>query len=518
MGTSRAIVIGAGMGGLAAAIDLARAGFAVTVVERGPGPGGKMREVEVGGARIDAGPTVLTMRWVFDALFSDAGTSVDAYVRLSPAATLARHAWSETERLDLFADRSRSADAIAEFAGAREAQGYLAFCREAGRIYDTLRDTFMSAQKTGPFGLALAMGPAGAGDLMAIRPFDSLWKALSGHFADPRLRQLFGRYATYCGSSPFAAPATLMLVAHVEQEGVWLVQGGMRRLAEAMAALAASLGVTFRYGAHVDRIGVIDGRADGVWLESGERLDADVVVLNGDPAALTVGALGPAAADAVGTGPAPPRSLSAVTWAVTARAEGFPLSRHNVFFSEDYAAEFRNIFAEGRPPADPTIYVCAQDREDGGADPGRAERLLILINAPAAGDRSRLSEGEVAECEKRVLERLGRCGLALSSMESVITTPADFHSLYPATGGALYGSATHGWAGAFRRPGARTRIGGLYLAGGGVHPGPGVPMAVLSGRLAAQRIIQDQLSTRRFHRGATPGGTSTPRARTSATA
>ncbi len=518
MGNNKVIVIGAGMGGLACAIDLARSGLAVTVVERADGPGGKMREIDVGGSKIDAGPTVFTMRWVFDALFDDAGSALDSHVRLTPATTLARHAWSETERLDLFADRRRSAAAIADFAGARAAEGYLAFCREAGRIYDTLRNTFLNAQKTGPLGLALAIGPSQAGDLMAIKPFHTLWTALGEHFSDPRLRQLFGRYATYCGSSPFSAPATLMLVAHVEQEGVWLVEGGMHRLAQAMETLARSLGVKFRYSTHAERIGVTNHRADGVWLETGEWLEADWIVVNGDPAALACGAFGPLAARSEKLGPAPTRSLSAVTWAATARTSGFPLSRHNVFFSEDYPAEFRDIFGAGRLPENPTVYLCAQDRLDGAPDPAGEERLLILVNAPATGDRSRLSEEDVAKCEKTVFDRLRRCGLELSGMESVITTPADFHTLFPATGGALYGTATHGWAGAFRRPGARTRTAGLYLAGGGVHPGPGAPMATLSGRLAAQQITRDRGSTRTFRRAATPGGTSTPQARTDATA
>ncbi len=510
-------MVGAGMGGLACAIDLASAGLAVTVVERAQRPGGKMREVEAGGARMDAGPTVFTLRWVFEQLFADAGASLSDRISLRPAQILARHAWGEDQRLDLYADIDRSAEAIGDFAGPGEAAGYRTFCAESQRIYETLKDSFLNAQQTGPIGLASRIGPARMRTLMGIRPFETLWGALGAHFKDPRLRQLFGRYATYCGASPFAAPATLMLIAHVEQDGVWLVQGGMQRLAEALAALAVELGVVFRYGAHVSEVRVAGGRACGVVLADGERLDAQAVMVNADAAALAGGAFGAAAAGAVPAMPAAARSLSAVTWCLNARVQGFPLTRHNVFFSGDYRAEFDDILTRGRLPGAPTVYVCAQDRVDEAADIGGPERLLVLVNAPPNGDRNGLSEEDLTACETTTFEHLARCGLTLDRTGATRTTPAQFHQLFPGTGGALYGRAMHGWEAAFRRPGARTRIPGLYLAGGGAHPGAGAPMAALSGRLAARRLMQDRGSTRRFPRAATAGGMSTPSATTAAT-
>jgi 1-hydroxycarotenoid 3,4-desaturase len=512
MARETVVVIGAGMGGLACAIDLAKAGLDVIVLERAPRPGGKMREVEVGGTRIDSGPTVFTMRWVFDALFEAAESTLERHITLRPLDILARHAWSGTERLDLFADLGLSADAIGVFAGAAEAKGYLAFSAEARRIFETLRDTFLTRQQTGPLGLTSRIGLANAGALFGLRPFDTFWSALQKHFQDPRLRQLFGRYATYCGASPFQAPATLMLIAHVEQAGVWTVAGGMQRLADAMEALALSLGVQFRYGAHVERITVKGGRASGVTLATGEHLAAHAVVANADAAALATGTFGYAAAKGARSCTASGRSLSAVTWALHARTEGFPLARHNVFFSGDYRAEFDDIFSHDRLPGEPTIYVCAEDRAEGGQGVNGAERLLILVNAPANGDRASLSEQELSTCEAQVFDHLKRCGLTVerTAATSMVATPKDFNALFPATGGALYGPATHGWAAAFRRPEAATRIPGLYQAGGGAHPGAGVPMAALSGRLAAARLIQDRASTSPFRKAAIAGGTSTP--------
>ncbi|MBC8058034.1 MAG: FAD-dependent oxidoreductase, partial [Rhizobiales bacterium] len=256
----RVIVVGAGIGGLVSALELAAEGIEVLLLERAARPGGKMRELEVGGVAMDAGPTVFTMRWVFDELFDSIGARLADHLRLQPLGVLARHAWSEHERLDLFADMARSADAIGAFAGAQASRGYLDFCRRAARIYRTLESPFLRSARPTPLSLARRVGLGGLPDLLRISPITTMWSELGRHFADPRLRQLFGRYATYCGSSPYQAPATLMLVAHVEQQGVWSVDGGMHRVAQALAALAVERGATLRFNAPVDAILTRGGR------------------------------------------------------------------------------------------------------------------------------------------------------------------------------------------------------------------------------------------------------------------
>ncbi|MFO1160356.1 MAG: phytoene desaturase family protein [Reyranellaceae bacterium] len=512
MRTDRVLVVGAGLAGLVSALLLARAGLAVTVVDRAARPGGKLRQVTLGAVRVDSGPTVLTLPGIFEALFEAVGSRLSDHLTLHRLDVLARHAWPDGSTLDLYADIERSADAIARFAGPPEARRYRAFCARAQRSYEALDAAFLRAPRPQLGGLLRSVGLRGLPALWGAAPMSTLWRALGDHFQDPRLRQLFGRYATYSGASPFAAPATLMVIAHVEQQGVWRVEGGMQRIADSLERLAIAQGAIFRYGAEVRELLCVGGRAAGGQLADGERLAADAVVVNADVAALASGLMGPGAAGAVPRQPRTKRSLSALTWSMLARTEGFPLLHHSVFFSHDYRAEFDDLFARSCLPAEPTVYVCAQDRTD---DPAQApcgpERLLCLVNAPPRGDSHTLTPSEIQACEERMFAVLKRAGLTVHRRDAVAvrTTPAEFERLFPATGGALYGAAQHGWRASFRRPGARTRLPGLYLAGGSTHPGPGLPMVVLSGRQAAASLLADRASTGRSLPAATAGGTST---------
>jgi len=517
------VVVGAGVGGLVSALLLVHQGVRVTLVESSAEPGGKMRQIMVGGAPVDSGPTVFTMRWVFEQIFSQVGCSLDSLVSLEPLDILARHAWRNGgERLDLFADIARSADAISRFSSPDEAKRFLSFCRKAKDIYQHLEGPYIRSSRPTLAGMAEDLGFRGVSALASLGPFATLWQSLGRYFHDPRLRQLFGRYATYCGASPWAAPATLMLVAHVELDGVWSVRGGMHALARVLSGQAGQRGAELRYSTACERILVRGGRACGVELAGGEQISCDAVVFNGDAGALAQGLLGDGVRQAASSTPLALQSLSALTWSVHGRAKGFPLVRHNVFFDNNYALEFREIFKHRKLPSRGTVYVCAQDRDDAATDPGKNERMLCLVNAPAfghAGHSRPLNALEIQSCQEQSWKLLGQCGLDLdlASAQTVRTTPSDFNRLFPGSGGALYGRASHGWMTPFQRMGSASRLPGLYLAGGSVHPGPGVPMAALSGQLAAATVMADLASTSRLGRVRISGGMSMPSAMTAST-
>ena len=522
---ARVLVVGAGVGGLATALRLAAAGARVTLLERHAWLGGKMRAVASPAGPVDAGPTVLTMRGVLEDLFAAAGARLADHVTLHPEPILARHVWPDGTTLDLHADPEATARAIREALGPRAEAEHRAQAAAARRLFEAFEGPMMRAAT--PSQARLAARVAASPRLLAdMAPGRTLAGALARRIEDPRLRQLHGRYATYVGGSPHEAPALLGLISHAEAMGVWRVEGGMARLAEALAALARSLGVEIRTRAHVAEVAVEGARAAGVVLAGGERLAADAVVHAGDPRALAAGLLGERARAAV---PPPGRpSLSARVWSFAARAQGVPLAHHTVLFSGDDAAEFA-AFAASRSPDDPTLYVCAQDRagvpdraagaggagalgRSGDRDPAAPERFEVILNAPPGATAD---PEEDARCHETMLRTLRARGLRLDPEPGpgpgpeAMTTPAGFAAMFPGSEGALYGEAPDGLTAGLRRPRARTRIPGLYLAGGGAHPGAGVPMAALSGRHAAEAITRDLASTSRSRLRATRGGIST---------
>lgn len=504
-----AVVIGAGMGGLASAIRLAAMGLSVTVVDSSDSPGGKARSVPSAAGPVDTGPTVLTMRGEFDALFALAGQRLEDHLRLIPQSVLARHWWKDSPTLDLFADHDANIEAIRAFAGQRESAAFVRFDRQASDLLAAFDGPVMRAAKPDLFAIARAatrhprLWPA-------LMPGVTLERLLRLHFRDPRLVQLFARYATYVGGRPRHAPGVLALIWRAEAAGVWAVEGGMHTLARALARVAESMGVRFLFATSAQDIIRHNGHVTGVRVEGGTILPCQHCVFNGDPSALGLGLLGDAARSAVARGKTEPRSLSAWVWAFAAKPHGADLVHHNVFFTESPQAEFGPI-GRGEMPEKPTLYICAQDRTP-SAPPG-LERFEIILNAPA-GAQARPDEDH--ECRTRTFPRLQGFGLTFSPTPepAALTTPAHLARLYPGSNGAIYGRSPEGLMAAFQRPTAVTALPGLYLAGGGAHPGAGVPMAALSARHAAEAIRLARISGSRSAQMAMPGGISTGSATT----
>lgn len=481
----KVIVIGAGMGGLSAAIRLAAAGLRVTVLESADTPGGKARAMPSAAGPVDAGPTVLTLRATFDALFALAGERLDDHITLIPQPILARHFWPDGSQLDLFPDTDANIAAIHTFAGAREAAAFARFDRLATALYAAFEAPVMLSPR--PDLPAILRATLRQPRLWpALLPGMTLPRLLALHFRDPRLIQLFARYATYVGGRPDHAPGVLALIWRAEAAGVWAVQGGMHHLAAQLACLAERLGVTIRYATPAQRIVTQGGRVTGVQIAGGTTLPCAAVAFNGDPGALTAGLLGDTARTASAK-PGPP-SLSAYVWAFAATPTGrraADLIHHNVFFTANPQAEFGPI-GRGQMPADPTLYICAQDRATGPVPP--LERFEIILNAPA----NRPAPQEEADtCRNRTFPTLARMGLGFTPTPRGLTTPTQLAQRFPGSMGAIYGRSPEGALSAFRRPQAQTALPGLYLAGGAAHPGAGVPMAALSGQHAAEAMIRD---------------------------
>lgn len=511
-------VIGAGIGGLVAAYQLAQAGHQVSLFEQHDQSGGKIHQESVGGRLIDSGPTVMTMRWVFDDLLSSSGRSLDDLVNLQPLDVLARHHWPDGSLLDLYTDLEKSTQAIAEFAGGVQAAAFQRFMRQAQQVYHCLEPIYMRGERPNLLAMTRALGPSGLSLLTRLGPLQSLARHLERRFSDPRLAQLFARYATYCGGSPWQAPATLMLIAYVELRGVWAIAGGMQALALALTKAFQDVGGTIQYRTNVHAVLERDGQVSGLRLApkgaAPEDVRFDAVVFNGDISALQSAELLPARFRVIPSHQRSPSSLSAMTWSGVTQSEGFGLHYHNVFFQDHYSDEFSAIFKRRSMPLRPTVYVCAQDRlghraGQAGQD-GQAERIFMLINAPACSSaRSAIRPEEIEQCQQRVFSRLAQAGLRLSPQAPMtIKTPTQFGRLFPGSQGALYGRAPHGWMSVFRRASSRGPLPGLYLAGGTVHPGAGVPMAALSGRLAAATLMADLDSTRTSRRVVISGGMS----------
>ncbi len=500
--TPKVVIIGAGIGGLAAALRLSHQGCDVTVLDMHGAPGGKMRTVPSQAGPVDAGPTVLTMRPVFEALFADIGETLDDHLTLKPLETLARHYWDDGTCLDLAADPAQSLKNVTDAFGAQAGREFAAFSNRAKRLFDAFDAPMM--QTAEPDQLAVTKTvlrqPRLIGDMAPHRTLAGLLKT---SFSDPRLAQLFGRYATYVGGSPYQSPAILSLIWQAEARGVWSVKGGMHQLACTISDLAEARGATFTYNTKATRITRQNGRITGVQTLAA-HIPADIVLFNGDPRALSTGLLGEAPQKAVDTAHVTPRSLSAYVHAFAAAPSGVDLVHHTVFFAQDPRAEFAEL-AKGEMPTDATLYLCAQDH--GTLAPDATQRFEIIMNGPPI---PRDPAKEKAPCQTQIFNRLRHFGLNFDPIPGpeTLTTPAEFDALFPASQGSLYGRSPHGLMAAFKRPTARTKLPGLYLCGGGAHPGAGVPMATLSAAHAAAAIMTDHASTLTSRQTATPGGMS----------
>ena len=502
----KAIIVGSGIGGLSAALRLAHEGFSVTVLERQDSPGGKMRTLPSEAGPVDAGPTVLTLKPIFEELFNSVHENLDSHLPLIRQKILARHWWPDGSKLDLFDDYESSQKAIYEFSGLTGFREFQKFFRKTQRLFNAFEGSMIYAAAPTFWNMAklVLTSPDLAKD---IAPFRTLAKTLSKDFTDPRLAQLFGRYATYVGGSPYFSPTLLSLIWQAEAKGVWSIKGGMYSLIKKIEKLAKTRGAIFRYCCHVKNFLKNGEKIAGVELSSGEKIFADVVLFNGDPRSLSTGSLGSDYKKITANTLHTERSFSARVWSFAAQIKGDDLIRHNVFFAENARSEFEDL-KSGRMPLEPTIYVCAQDRGLNAGYPEK-ERFEIILNAAPVNKAVPVTQ-EFQKCLKLTLKTLEKFGVIFtpSPDPKTLTTPNMFAKMFPASEGSLYGQSPHGIMSALRKPKTKTGLRGLYLVGGGVHPGAGIPMATLSAKHAVETILKDQILISKSPQMDTHGGTS----------
>lgn len=478
---SDVVVIGSGFGGLMAAIRLRAAGRDVVVLERNESFGGKVATYERDGFTFDLGPSLLTLPRYIDDTLRLAGTSLSDEIDLVRLTQPFRYFWPDHSAVAFHDDPLATAEAIEAMSPGAGAQ-YLGFVKKARRIWEISERTFLAGEMRGRLGLLRRMrSPRDFLDIDAMR---TLSDAAAKTFDDPRLRQWAGRYATYSGSSPYEAPATLACIAAVEADhGSWYVTGGIGALRDAVVAVARRIGVQLRIGVEVSSIVTRRRRAVGVVTTAGEHIDARVVVANVDAEHL-YGDLLPQPKQVERVRKAG-RSTSGIVVLVGVEGTTPLVAHHNVWFSRDYAREFADL-AAGLVPADPTVYAGVSSVTDSSQAPAGCENWFLLVNAPADANVDTDTYGD------RLLDHLASVGPDLRARARFVETigPRDIAARYRAPGGAIYGTSSNGRSAAFRRPTNTSVVRGVYLVGGSSHPGGGLPMVTASARIATELILR----------------------------
>ena len=473
------LVIGAGLGGLAAAIRLACAGYPVEVWEKNADAGGKLKEIRDGDFRWDTGPSLLTMPDVLRDLFTVAGERMEDHLDLVRLESACRYFWTDGTVID----------ENAAFWAQPEVARFLNYARG---IYELSGEAFLNYP---PSEMWRAFTPRNLGKLRhlpKVATTQTLAREVERRITDPHLRQIFLRFATYNGSSPYATPATFNIIPYVEATfGPWYVRGGMVKIARELQSLAERNGVKFRFNTLAAKW---DGRE--ATAHDGTTVRPDFLICNADVLS---------ASDTFLKAVTPqttrrsllrePLSTSGFILFLGLRGRDPRLAHHNIFFSDDYPREFAEIHQQQIAPSEPTLYIAASARTDSSHAPDGHDNWFVLVNAPARDPSHPWTDDEARAYRDLVLQRLAKFGLT-DLPSRIVTqrtfTPTDFAARDLAHHGALYGWASHSIRTSLLRPPLRapgTR--NVYFTGGTTHPGGGIPLVLLSGKMVAEMIQRE---------------------------
>ncbi|TWA86308.1 phytoene desaturase [Azospirillum brasilense] len=498
--TDRIAVIGGGLGGLASAVVLAARGHKVVLLEKNGWVGGKAAVLEEGGFRFDMGPTILTVPRVLRRILAEAGCDLDRELELVRLEPQWRCFFDDGTVLDLSENIGAMAAELDRLTPGRGAgEGYRRFQALSERLHG-ISERFFFWKSVEDLGDTLkvrdSMNTSTLSDVLALRMGSTVAGTIRSHVPDARAAQMLDHFTQYVGSSPYGSPAVLCAIAHMQtNDGVWYPMGGTRAVPLALERVARRLGVEIRTGTGVRRLEVTDKRVTAVETEGGERIPVSAVVSNMDSVRTYEELVGGAPAKRFRKRRRYEPACSGVVFYLGLDRGYDHLLHHDFVFSRDPAEEFDWIYRRGEPAPDPTCYIAAPARTEPGVAPPGGEALYVLVHTPYLRphhDWSRM----LPDYRRTVFDKLKRTA-GMADLEDRIRvervlTPQDIHDRYRVLNGAIYGLASHGrFMGAFK-PGNRSRdVEGLYLAGGAAHPGPGMPMVLMSGWIAADSLDQD---------------------------
>ena len=491
-------VVGAGLGGLAAACTLAARGQRVVLFDKNPWLGGKAALLEEAGFRFDMGPTILTVPAVLERVFVEAGRRMSDYLDLRRLDPQWRCFFDDGAVLDLQEDVPAMANVIAKFAPGSEA-GFRDFMAMSRHLHEVSEKFFFwkSVEGIGDTLEFKGMDLATLRDVLSLRMGSSVAAQIRKRVPDARVAQMLDHFVQYVGSSPYQSPAVLCSIAHMQtDQGVWYPMGGTRAVPLALARLAGELGVELRPDTDIARITVENGRVSGVMTAEGETIRLSAVVSNMDSVRTMRELVGGTFERQFNRRWKREPACSGVVLYLGLDRAYEHLGHHDFVFSADPHEEFEWIYGKGEPAPDPTCYLAAPARTDPGVAPAGGEALYVLVHTPFLRPHHDWTAMFPAY-RQVILDKLKRCARMPDLEERIVferhLTPQDIHERYRVLNGAIYGLASHGKVSGAFKPGNRSRdLPGLYMAGGAAHPGPGMPMVLMGGWIAADSLCQDQ--------------------------
>lgn len=487
-------VIGSGLGGLSAAIRLAIRGFEVKVFEKSGKPGGKAGTIEFYGFRFDTGPTLLTMPFVLEELFTDAGESIEDYIELKKLNVNCKYFYPDGTVLNAFSDTGQFAEEVELKLGekASNVKKYLDYCH---KIYELTGSLFLQKSL---HEISTYTNKTALNTLFNINKIDTgrtMHEANSTFFKNKKLVQLFDRYATYNGSSPFLAPATLNVIQHVEYNlGGFIPANGIYDIPDGLYKLAVKLGVQFNFHSSVNEIMEENRKITGLAykVNTGEEIEEhfDIIVSNADVNITYGKLLGDTKTKQAKRYLDLPPSSSALVFYWGIEKQNPDLEIHNILFSDDYSSEFEDLFNRGICPEDPTVYIYISSKYNKHDAPANCENWYVMINAPSENGQD-WSE-EIANARNKIINKI-KNNLGVDVGESIVSekilSPLDIEKKTGSFKGSLYGISSNSKTAAFMRQRNRSSdYKGLYFCGGSAHPGGGIPLVLLSGKITSELI------------------------------